>query len=67
MLVRSYLESASVEEKAAMVDAVGALVQNGTLTSFVLVITLYFCVLHSSIFIARFAVRLFVFFSEWLF
>ena len=42
MLVRSYLENASAEDKAAMVEAVSALVQDGTLTSFVLVSTFAF-------------------------
>ena len=36
-VVGSYLESASAEEKADMIEAVSALVKDGTLTSFVLV------------------------------
>ena len=36
-VVGSYLESASAEEKADMIEAVSSLVKDGTLTSFVLV------------------------------
>ena len=66
MLVRSYLENASAEDKAEMVEAVSALVQDGTLTSFVLVSVFLFFIVSFVSYVTLLR-GLFAVFCDWLF